>query len=108
MICWSLRAGQAGCHRLTFEVGGQTFTKELAIGDGFMRVSPLRPAWRWVDAVRYPCEAPFGVDSAVRGIELSYPERRSWTAGSSSWLRYWLVASMAFAWLMRPLLKVNL
>lgn len=108
MVCWSLRAGQAGYHRLAFEVRGQTFTKDLAIGDGFMRLSPFRPAWRWLDVARYPCETPFGVDSVVQGIELAYPERRSWTAGSSSWLPYWLVASMAFAWLMRPWLKVHL
>jgi hypothetical protein len=108
MICWNVRACEAGYHRLMFAMNGQTFEKELAAGDGFMRVSPQRPAWCWSDAVRYPCETPFAADSIVQAIELAYPARESWTAGSNSWLVYWCAASMVFALLMRPLLNVNL
>jgi hypothetical protein len=108
MICWNVRACAAGYHRLTFEAGGRTFVKDLAVGDGFMRVSPRRPAWNWSDAILYPGEAPFSADSVVEAVEIAYPERRSWTAGTDSWLLYWFAASMACAWIMRPLLKVNL
>jgi len=108
MICWNIRACEAGYHRLAFEAGGRTFDKELAIGNGFMRVSSQRPGWCWTDAVLHPSEPPFAVDSIVQAIDIAYPERRSWVAGSNSWLLYWFAASMVFSFLMRPLLKVNL
>jgi hypothetical protein len=53
-ICWNIRARQSGYHRLVFHVDEHTGDKELAIGDGFMRVSTLRPGWRWSDALLNP------------------------------------------------------
>ncbi len=38
-ICWRVTAREPGLHRLVFDVDGQTCDKELAVGDGFMRVS---------------------------------------------------------------------
>jgi uncharacterized membrane protein (DUF106 family) len=108
IVCWNVRACEAGYHRLTIEAGGRTFHKELAIGNGFMRVSPQRPGWCWTDAVLHPSETPFAVDSAIQAIDIEYPERRSWVAGSNCWLLYWFTASMVFSFLLRPLLKVNL
>src|SRR4029077_1351716 len=37
-VCWEIEARQKGEHRLVFGVGGHTAQKELAIGEGFMRV----------------------------------------------------------------------
>jgi hypothetical protein len=108
MVCWNVLAREPGCHQLRFEANGQTFAKELAIGSGFMRLSILRPGWRWTDAMLYPLETPFDLDSVVQAIEVAYPQRQSWTAGTNSWLLYWFAASMAFAFAIRPLLRVSL
>jgi hypothetical protein len=108
MVCWNVRARQAGYHQLTFRAGDATFEKELAVGDGLMRVSPQRPGWSWADALLYPREAPFAAESPVQAIELDYPPRQSWTAGTRSWLIYWFTASMVAAFVARPLLKVNI
>jgi hypothetical protein len=108
MVCWNVQARQAGYHQLTFSTGDKSFEKEMAIGDGLMRVSPQRPAWHWTDALLYPRETPFATDSPVQSIELVYPPRQSWTAGTRSWLIYWFTASMVAAFVARPLLNVNI
>ncbi len=38
-MCWNVEANQAGYHRLALDVDGMKIDKELAIGDGPMRVS---------------------------------------------------------------------
>ena len=67
-ICWELRACASGYQRLAFDVNGQIVEKELAIGDGFMRVSAQRPEWCWSDILWQPAEQPFAADSPVRAI----------------------------------------
>jgi hypothetical protein len=100
-VCWNVKARENGYHRLTFQVGGQAVDKELAVGDGYMRVSALRP--EGVDSevlVKHPAEQPFGPDSPVRSIEIDYPARDSLRTGRESWGLYWFVALMKSAeWL---------
>ena len=58
-------------------------TKELAIGDGFMRVSQERPGWDWsVDSAATPGSSRSAADDPVRSIEIAYPDRSSWTSGT--------------------------
>lgn len=108
MICLNLRAEQEGYHQLTLEVDGKPIQKELAVGDGLMRVSSRKPARDWMQALLHPGEPPVSADSPVQFIEIDYPSRRGWTSGTGSWLIYWFVASMAVAFCARPWLKVNI
>jgi hypothetical protein len=108
MICWKLKAQQDGYHQLTLDAGGQTYEKELAVGDGFMRVSLRRPAWSWPESLLHPRETPFPCNSVVQSVEVDYPDRIGWTSGSGSWLIYWFVASMVAAFCVRPWFKVNI
>jgi hypothetical protein len=107
-VCWEIQARKGGYHHLEFQVDGEAGGKELAVGDGFMRASALRPGWNWSDALLYPCEAPFGPRSMIRSIEIDYPKRSSWTSGSDWWVLYWFVLSMVSALCFRRLLNVNL
>src|SRR5258708_14510635 len=65
-ICWNIKARASGYHRVVFQVDGQTIDKELAIGDGFMRVSAQRPGWNLKDVSLHPGEQPFSQNAAVR------------------------------------------
>lgn len=105
-ICWSVKAREAGYHRVFFRVGPETSEKELAIGDRFMRLSPKRPGWSWSDMIRHPSEPPFRPNAPVKSIEISYPDRESWTCGTDSWVGCWFVISMVAALLLRPVLNV--
>jgi hypothetical protein len=107
-VCWNVRALENGYHRLSLHVGDQAVDKELAVGDGFMRVSTERPARRWSEMLLHPGERPLGPDSPVRRLAIDYPERSSWTSGSDWWVIYWMVVSMAVAWCFRSWLKVDI
>ena len=72
-VWWNVVAQEAGNHRLAFVVGGRQAEKELAVGDGVMRVSTMRPGWSWWDALTHPSETPFGHDSIVQSIKIEYP-----------------------------------
>jgi hypothetical protein len=106
-VCWALEGREGGYHRLTFQVGGQAVDKEVAVGDGFMRVSARRPAWVWSDVLMYPREKPFEPGSPVRWIDIRYPARPSWTSGTDRWVVYWFAVSLVVAFCFRRALRVN-
>ena len=108
MICWRIQAMQPGVHELTLTIDGQSFTKEVSIGEGFLPVSSVRPAWNWSDARLNPRERPFPNESPVQSIEVAYPPRASWTSGTDHWVIYWFAVSLIAAFAARPLLKVNI
>lgn len=107
-VCWNVRPRQEGYHRLGFHVDGQAADKELAVGDGFMRVSTQRPGWQWEDVLLNPAEAPFAPDSVVQSIEINYEhDRAGWTSGTNAWVIYWFIVSMVAALCFRPFLNVS-
>ena len=108
MVCWNLRAKEPGVHDMILDVDGRKVTKELAVGDGFMRVSLERPPSNVLEILLHPLESPFPPESAVRSVEIDFPARTGWTSGSATWLAYWFVVSMIAAFCARPWLKVNL
>jgi hypothetical protein len=107
-VCWIVRANAAGYHRLEFRVAGVMFEKELAAGEGVMRVSPLRPGTKWSDRLLNPREMPFDAQSLVQAIEIEYPTRSSWTCGADNWVIYWFVVSLVAGFCLRGVFKVNL
>jgi hypothetical protein len=107
-VCWSVKARQPGRHRLAFRVGDRTVAKELAIGDGFMRVSAERPGWDASSILMNPWEEPFRPGDPIRSIAIAYPERPSWTSGTGYWVAYWFVVSMVAAFCFRGALGVKI
>jgi hypothetical protein len=108
-ICWNIKALKNGPQRLVFQVDGQTVEKELAIGDGYMRVSAMRPGWSWMDVLENPAEAPFRPESPIQSIEIEYPDRSPWKIyGLGPWFGYWFAASMVAGFGFSRVFKVNL
>jgi uncharacterized membrane protein (DUF106 family) len=108
MVCFTIRASEPGYDSLSIRAGNETATKELAVGNGFMRVSPQRPGWNWSDALLYPQEAPFAPGSALHSVSIEFPSRTGWATGSDWWIVYWFVVSMIAALFLRKPLNVNL
>jgi hypothetical protein len=106
-VCWNVRGVQNGTHRLDFQVGDLAAGKEVAIGDGIMRVSKLRPGWHFTDILENPSEPPFGPDSPVQAINIDYPARSSWTSGTDWWVIYWFIVSFIAALCFHRPLNVN-
>ncbi len=107
-ICWNIRGTENGCHKITFEVDGEEFEKDLAVGDGFMRISARRPGWDLAGILMNPSEKPFSADSVVRSVSIDYPQRPGLTSGTDRWVIYFFVASMIFAFIFKPFLKVRI
>jgi uncharacterized membrane protein (DUF106 family) len=107
-VNWKIKGCENGYHRLVFLMDGQKFEKELAVGNGFMRVSIKRPAWNWAEILLHPMEKPFRPDSLVQSITVNYPHGSSITSGTDWWLVYFFIASMVFALIFKPLLKVRI
>jgi hypothetical protein len=107
-VCWSVKAREPGSHSLAFRVGDQTIAKDLAIGDGFMRVSAERPGWDVSSILMNPWEAPFRPGDPVRSIAITYPERSSWTSGTGWWVFYWFAVSFVAALCFRRALDVKI
>jgi len=107
-IHWKIRASRNGYDRIVFNVDRQQIEKELAVGDGFMRISEERPGWYWSDILMHPREKPFGPDSPVWSIGIDYPDRLSRTSGTDWWLIYFFIASLVFALAFKPILKVKI
>jgi hypothetical protein len=107
-VCWTVQARKNGYHDLRFDVAGHPVSKELAVADGYMRISAERPGWSWSDALLNPAEPPFGHDSIVQSITIDYPRRQSWTSGTDKWVYYWFGLSMVSALCFRRLLNVHI
>lgn len=106
-LCWAIKAHEPGCHDLTFSVNGVEYTKQLAIGPGFMRVSPVRPDRHWAHMLQHPLESPMAADAVIQSIRIDYPERTAWGAGTESWLIFFFVVTTVFALIAGPFLKVK-
>ena len=58
-IFWKIKPIEEGNHNIIFHVGDRRYEKQLAVGKGFMRVSPKRPGADVTDILLYPLEKPF-------------------------------------------------
>ena len=117
-IYWKIKAVEDGYSEIDFGVDGQEVKKELAIGEGFLRVSLKRPGWKWSEILMYPWEKPFEKDSIVKSISINYPGWLSHMLSGDGgirdfiiiywWMIYFVVVSMVFAFIFKPFLKVRI
>lgn len=107
-IWWEIQAVQDGTHYIDFKIDDKIIKKELTIGIGFARLSPVKPQRNFSDMILHPKEKPFGKDSLVQSISITYPDRDSFTCGTNWWIAYFFIASMIFAFIFKPLLKVKI
>jgi uncharacterized membrane protein (DUF106 family) len=107
-INYKIQATDIGTHEIVFQIADQKFTKEMIVGDGLIRVSPVRPGAQFGKMLMYPDENPFTADSPVKSISLDYPDRISKTSGTDWWIGYFFVMSLVIALIFKPMLKVKI
>lgn len=107
-VCWEIRAREPVRGQIVFKIGDQEFTKQIVIGEGPARVSAVRPPAWWPTMILHPLEKPFPVDGPVASVTIDYPPRDSWTSGTDWWIGYFFVASLVFALIFKPLIKVRI
>ena len=107
-VLWELKPLKIGVHELVFEIDGKKYTKQFVVGDGFMKVSLMRPGRNLGDLFLHPLEKPFTKDSPVSSIKIAYPERDSKVCGTDWWIFYFFICSMVFAFAFKPFFNVRI
>ncbi len=107
-IYWKISAGKIGNSEIIFDIDGDKVAKSIAVGDGVIRLSHKRPAQKWNDILLYPGEKPFAEESKVSSISIDYPDKSAKMIGIAPWIIHFFVASMVFALLFKPFLKVKI
>ncbi|MBM4311259.1 MAG: hypothetical protein FJ119_09995 [Deltaproteobacteria bacterium] len=105
-VYWEIKPLQPGDHELIFRVGDQEYVKTFGAGEGFMRLNPKRSSG-WADLLLFPLEKPLPGESLVRSIQVDYPARPSRLYGTDWWILYFCIASMVFALLSKPFIKIR-
>lgn len=107
IVAWRLSGAKPGRHELAINVGDQKITKEIAVGDGLMRVSALRPGRDWTEQLLNPIESPLPAGGPVRSIEIVYPQLDSFVIGADWWVLYFLIISIGVALIFKPVFGVK-
>jgi len=107
-VLWELKALKPGQHELVFAIDGKKYTKQFAAGDGFTKVSLMRPGRDLAKLMLHPLEKPFSKDSPVASITIDYPDRDSKVCGTDWWIFYFFICSMVFAFAFKPFMNVRI
>ncbi len=108
-VTWRVRPDEHGAFELAWNIDGQRYVKRLEARAGLTTASPRRPTGGWWDQLLYPIEAPYDAGAAVAAIDVSLPERSTPILGLDvHWIISFVVLSMVFALLVKPIIKVQL
>ncbi len=106
-IVWRLRAMKEGDYRVNVRVGDETMVKTVKVGTTFMGANAIRSRGDFWSAVLYPAEAALPQESLFRSIRVDYAERESMIHGANWWLVWLIGLSFVFAFLLKPVLRVE-
>jgi uncharacterized membrane protein (DUF106 family) len=108
-VVWRVVPLDAGRYEVRITAGAESHTKQLLVGSGVARRSPLRLEGGFVNQLLYPSEPPLPAGGVVTAISVSY---RDGTVDVLGWDLNWMVAyfalSIAFAFALRQPLGVTI
>jgi hypothetical protein len=108
-VVWRVVADASGEFVLGVRAGGATYEKTLCISPGLVRRSPVRPAPRLFDQLRYPSEAPLQDSAPLASIGVAYADRPIDVIGwHVPWIAAYVALSLAFALALKKPLRVTL
>jgi uncharacterized membrane protein (DUF106 family) len=108
-VVWRVVADSPGEFVLGVRAGGATYEKTLCISGGLARRSPVRPAPRLIDQLRYPSETPLPDSAALASIGVAYADRPIDVIGwQVPWIAAYIALSFAFALALKKPLRVTL
>ena len=108
-IEWRVRPHEYGDFDIAVNASGRTFSKRLIVADKQRYVSRKRVKPSFGGALFHSAEPPLDKDSPIESIEVQYPPARIRMARfNMHWLVVFFIFSIVFAFLFKPLLKVEI
>jgi uncharacterized membrane protein (DUF106 family) len=108
-VVWRVVADSSGEFVLGVRARGATYEKTLCISGGLARRSPVRPAQRLLDQLRYPSETPLPDSASLASIGVAYADRPIDVVGwQVPWIAAYLALSFAFALALKKPLRVTI
>ena len=108
-IVWRVRAEKPGRHAIVVKAGSDEVVKDVAVGGSWGKISTLRTGRGLSEMLLYPGEKPIGSRVAVRAVEVDYPTLRLEALGFNlDWLIFFFVVSIAFGFLMKGPLGIEI
>jgi hypothetical protein len=107
-VDWRIRAKEPGRHEVEVSVAGHPLTKQVVVGGGWGRISPARVGRGGWEQFLHPGEPPLPARAAVTSVTVSYPSGELTLFGRPvHWVWPWLVISMAFGYVLKGPLRVQ-
>ena len=106
-VLWRIRALEPGQHRVTLNLGGQTYERRVVTQMPGVGLSPVVYQSTNFATLTVPTETPLVSDANVSVITLAYPRARSQIIGlsSASWILF--IASLVLGLLLRGAFHVT-
>jgi len=107
-VDWRLTPKREGSYRLVFGHGADRVEMPLVIGSGLVRVSRFRGGGFW-ERLLYSAEPSIPASSVFESIRIEYPPRTTPIFGLElHWLLTFLILSIVFALIVKPILRVHI
>ena len=109
VVTWRIGARTLGDSWVDVSLGDVVLRKQIRISNNLQKVSPKRVRSRLWDSLLYPVEPFIGKTSPIRSISVSYPKRMLYAGQVRvDWGLAFLVLTLAFGLLLKPIMRVEL
>ena len=108
-VVWRIAARESGDFDITINTPAGSFTKQLIVADSYRWLSRARVRPTLARAFLHAAEPPLDRGASLDSIEVEYaPARIEIGFIRAHWLVHFLVFSMLFALMVKPVLKVEI
>jgi len=104
-VSWLIGAENQGDYEVLIHVGDTTVNKTVRVTNRVVRLSPTRPDGSFFGQLEWPSEPPLSKDSAIREINLGYPDG---SVGLGGWNFQWSYAWMVVFFVLTMVIAVAL
>jgi len=108
-IVWRIGARESGDFDVVINTPAKSYTKQLRVADSRRWLSPARVRPTFVRAFLHAAEPPLDRDAPIDSIEVKYATARMRIGPiETHWLVHFFICSMLFAFIAKPVLKVEI
>jgi hypothetical protein len=108
-IAWRVVAARTGDYVVNVQTSSQTFSKQVVVGAGLPRLSPIRLRGKFWERLFSSAEPALPENDLVEAIEVQYPARNIAFAGFEwNWIWLFFVLSLAAGFLFKSILGIEI